>query len=417
MRILLLLLALPAFAATPVRSIDPDDGDFRDLMPLARAVGNARVVQLGEATHGDGATFLAKARLIRFLHEVMGFDVLAWESGFVDVRLTDAALRGGLPPAEAASRGLYATWQVREVMRTLEYVQAAERTEHPIDVVGFDSRVARPKVRDESYPAMVFAFFDRLDPAILSKTEREQFITMSKGLVPADYYNKPGLRDFNRALPKRLVEVIDHRRTELLTRFAPREIDYLRQSLVSFLNMDRGLGPGDKAPFSDHYTRDAAMAANVLWWVNGPLKDRKVIVWAHNYHVMNDFMTDSAGAAAHGRKIVPMTEPTSAPMGWFLKTHLGDDLYTIGFTSYGGTFAQAPGEDPPKIVPGELETLLHQAGNAQSFVDLAHLPADDPLRKPMTASFYFHNPNLATWSRCYDGVLFLDEEKAATEIR
>src|SRR3954447_14251815 len=46
---ILLLLALPVLAAAPVRSIDPDDGDFRDLMPLARAIGKARVVQLGEA--------------------------------------------------------------------------------------------------------------------------------------------------------------------------------------------------------------------------------------------------------------------------------------------------------------------------------------------------------------------------------
>jgi hypothetical protein len=66
-----------------LRSADPNDADLSDLEPLARASGNARVVQLGEQSHGDSATFTMKCRLIRFLHERLGFDVLAFESGLV----------------------------------------------------------------------------------------------------------------------------------------------------------------------------------------------------------------------------------------------------------------------------------------------------------------------------------------------
>ncbi|MGH9894114.1 MAG: erythromycin esterase family protein, partial [bacterium] len=64
-----------------VRSIDPADEDFKDLEPLIKAIGSARVVQLGEPSHGAGSSFAAKARLIKFLHRRMGFDVVAWESG------------------------------------------------------------------------------------------------------------------------------------------------------------------------------------------------------------------------------------------------------------------------------------------------------------------------------------------------
>ena len=53
-----------------------------------------------------------------------------------------------------------------------------------------------------SFPASIFEFFDRLDPALISKQERADLTAMSVGLVPADYYNKPGERRYNRDLPR-----------------------------------------------------------------------------------------------------------------------------------------------------------------------------------------------------------------------
>jgi erythromycin esterase len=400
--------------ALAVRGIDPADEDFSDLMPLARVIGAARVVELGEATHGDGATFLAKGRLIRFLHRVMGFDVLAWESGFADVRWVDEALRAGLPAAEAASRGLYRAWNVHEVVPTLDYVRASQATGRPIAIVGFDCRVSRPKVRSELYPGLVFSFFDGLDPSLISRRERQDLIAMSVGLVPAEYYAKPGLRQYDRKLPQRLVETIDRRRGELLVHFPPREIDYLRQTLVSLMNMDRALGPGDRQPGADGYTRDGGMAENLLWWLRGPLKDRKLIVWAHNYHVMNDVPSDKPRSPARTVKGGPFL---GGPMGRFLKAELGPNLYSIGFASYAGAYRDQEQKDKEvPVVPGALETLLHSADRPVLFLDLSGLPADHWLRAPWTAGLSFYEPNPAVWTRCFDGLFFIDVQKPSTPL-
>jgi erythromycin esterase len=424
------LASLPALAQDPgqvrwlaanslaVRSVEPADEDFSDLMPLVQVIGGARVVQLGEATHGDGATFLAKGRLIRFLHQVMGFDVLAWESGIFDVRRVDAALRAGVASPEAAARGLNPAWPNRESMWTLDYGRASQGTDRPIATVGFDCRVSYKEARERLFPQMVFDFFDRLDPALISKAEREDFTTMSAGLLPSEYFYKPGLRAFNRALPRRLIETIDGRRAELLVHYPPHEIDYVRQTLVSLLAMDHALGPGDRPagePSPDGYTRDQGMAENLLWWLNGPLRDHKVVVWAHNYHVMNDLYLRTAAPG-----VAPVREPKLAgpfgPMGRFLKDELGSDLYTIGFASFAGAAADPDAGKDHVVVPGELETLLHAVGRPLLFLDLSRLPADHWLRVPRTGSFYFHEPHPANWTRVYDGIFFIDTQKPSTPL-
>ena len=70
--------------AIHLSSIDPNNTDFADLRPLENVIKNTKVVMLGEQSHGDGTTFLAKVRLIKFLHQELGFDVLAFESGLYD---------------------------------------------------------------------------------------------------------------------------------------------------------------------------------------------------------------------------------------------------------------------------------------------------------------------------------------------
>jgi erythromycin esterase len=72
--------------ALRLESIDPGHVDFSDLEGLKPILPGVQVVMLGEPSHGDGTTFSAKIRLIKFLHQEMGFDVLAFESGFYDCR-------------------------------------------------------------------------------------------------------------------------------------------------------------------------------------------------------------------------------------------------------------------------------------------------------------------------------------------
>jgi erythromycin esterase len=66
---------------------------FADLQPLKRVVGNARIVSLGEATHGTREFFQLKHRLLEFLATEMGFTIFSIEANLPEAyRLNDYVL-------------------------------------------------------------------------------------------------------------------------------------------------------------------------------------------------------------------------------------------------------------------------------------------------------------------------------------
>src|SRR5919204_1720932 len=80
--------AIP-LAATEVTS------NLDDLAPLAGIVGNAHIVGIGDATHGTHEFFTTRLRMVQFLVEQKGFDVLAMEHSFPQTERINAYVQGG----------------------------------------------------------------------------------------------------------------------------------------------------------------------------------------------------------------------------------------------------------------------------------------------------------------------------------
>jgi erythromycin esterase len=58
-------------SAIPIATVEAGNG-FSDLEPLRRVIGDARIVSLGEATHGTREFFQLKHRLLEFCVSVLG---------------------------------------------------------------------------------------------------------------------------------------------------------------------------------------------------------------------------------------------------------------------------------------------------------------------------------------------------------
>lgn len=59
-------------------------GPYADLAPFGQVVGSARIVALGEATHGTREFFRMKHRLLEYLVKEMGFNTFAIETPWAE---------------------------------------------------------------------------------------------------------------------------------------------------------------------------------------------------------------------------------------------------------------------------------------------------------------------------------------------
>jgi erythromycin esterase len=81
-------------AVIPLTTLDPA-GLPDDLEWLDQAIGDARVVAIGESAHYNRGFYRLRHRLLRYLVERHGFSAYAMESGFTEGWLTDNWARGG----------------------------------------------------------------------------------------------------------------------------------------------------------------------------------------------------------------------------------------------------------------------------------------------------------------------------------
>ena len=400
--------------AAPVRSIDPADEDFSDLEPLVERIGDARVVVLGEATHSHGTTSRAKARLVRFLHERMGFDVVAWETGLLQTYAMNTALRHPtLPLAQAASYLMAGGWASEEAIRPLfEYARASWQTGRPLEMAGFDT--GRPHVTAPYFRRFVTALGARVPQLALSDDQWalvDGLTARGYGFISSE--QPPGeLRRRQRAVLETLLARLTTSRADLLRSFAARELDLAERFIADalFCEQLRHLRLTE-GPAAWNAARDRYMADNLLWLMETMYPGRKVVVWAATAHFIRD-------STAIRNLENPDWYRTSWEAGNHLFPRLGRDLYTIAFTSYAGrsgdvfpdgSSLESRVGDVPPAPDGSFEAAAHGLGQPYLFVDLRGAPAEHWLRGEYVSVALGRAVNRARWQAIVDAFFFIDQ--------
>ena len=113
---------------------------FEDMRPLERLVGGARIVSLGEATHGTREFFQLKHRMLEFLASEMGFTIFSIEANMPEAyQLNDYVLNGTGDPAELLRGMFFWTWDTEEVLAMIKWMRAFNASGRGrVQFTGFD---------------------------------------------------------------------------------------------------------------------------------------------------------------------------------------------------------------------------------------------------------------------------------------
>ncbi|MBN2264564.1 MAG: erythromycin esterase family protein [Candidatus Aminicenantes bacterium] len=378
-------------------SLDPESDDLADLRPLGELLKGVRIVLLGEASHFDGTDFLAKTRLIQFLHRELGFDVLAFEAGIYQMRLAWQAFQTGVDPQEAFSKGAFWMWaRSAQVEPLVRHIARSLKTDRPLEISGVDNQISSAELPQNLRDFLkgkdiATSFTDPASPEseILAAVVGSQSRKGARSLL--DSATKVSFLESLGQLADKIGQLEPGRDASFWHQVLANVAQYARRRL-SLLDQ-----PGT-------IPRDRQMAENLIWMAKDYYPGRKIIVWCHSGH-----------AIRVPSKLPANPIPLQTTLADYVYDVFGQEMYSIAPVSYGGRWAYG-GLDytvvSDQVPDAEFEELMAATGQIAAFVDLRQIGKRAHwLAGPFVARPWEHVSIRSVWRDHFDAFVFLKEQE------
>lgn len=393
-----------------------------DLAPLGAVLGSARVAALGEPGHGAHQPLAFRNRLFEYLVKHCGFTAIALETSFTEARAIDNYVLGGMgDAARLAQRHL--TWGFGRYEENVELIQWMrdynERTRGPrkLHFYGIDMSGANDDAdftHGEITVQAVVRYLRRVAPES-SSSIRASIAPQLRLMDRVGYWQMARRHESALETVLGTLQTYVTANAVVLERASSRnDYDWAAQNLVvarqlrDYLRLQAApesqssnIGPLD---YRLDDVREAAMAANVLWAVREGGPRGRLMVFAHDAHVMN--------ARSRGGIWSVYKEPPIM-MGAHLRARLGRRLVIVGvLAAHNG-----PGLPIGHPIPGSVEEALEGLDVPMFALDLrkarGHVGASEWLqeRRPIRANFDTELDVVP--ARAFDVIVFIDQVRPA----
>jgi erythromycin esterase-like protein/predicted phosphoribosyltransferase/dienelactone hydrolase len=386
---------------------------------------DARVVLLGEASHGTSEFYRARAAITRRLIEKHGFDIVAVEADWPDAAAIDRHVRlkphraMATPPFSRFPTWMWRNTDVEAFVRWLREHNAALPASAQAAFYGLDLYNMRASM------AAVLEYLAKVDPAAAAEA-RERYACLTPWNAEPAAYGRAALNEGYAICERPVLSILVE-----LTRHA---VDYAAQDGESFFDASQNA----------HLVADAERYYRMMYWgrhESWNLRDQhmfdtldriltarspasKAVVWAHNSHIGDARHTDMG--ASHGELNI----------GQLCRERFGRGAALIGFGTHTGTVMAASDWDDPAQVktvrpshPNSYERLCHETGLGRFLIDLRpgrHEPLRNDLREPRLERYIgvVYRPDTERMSHyahaClpeqYDGFVWFDETSAVAPL-
>ncbi len=416
--------------ATPVEIVraaaeelpDPDDPAFGEFFDR---FADAKVVLLGEASHGTSEFYRARAAISRRLIERHGFNIIAVEADWPDAATIDRHVRGlptrkrNFPPF---SRFPTWMWRNKDVDAFVAWLKShneglpmAQRTRfHGLDLYSMFNSIAE-----------VLAYLDKVDPEAAEIARKRYGCLAPWSSEPAAY---------GRAALSQGYAMCEEPVQRILVDLLAKELSYARKNGEAFFDAAQNARVVRDAEryyrvmyYGSHESwnlRDTHMFETLKQIMAHVGDEAKAIVWAHNSHIGDARVTDMG------------VNRGELNIGQLCRQEWGEKARLIGFGTHSGTVAAASDWDGPMEIkavrpsrPDSHEALCHEAGPGRFLLDLRHGQNED-LRRVMSEPRLeryigvIYRPETERWShyshsllgRQYDGFVWFDRTRAVVPL-
>lgn len=418
-------IAGQTLASLILRSSESFDGvNDANFTALLRRIGDARVVLIGEASHGTSEFYSLRAAITRRLIEEKGFRIVAVEADWPDASRIDHYVRHReISPSEWTAFARFPTWMWRnvEVRQFVDWLHDYNRDLDFSDKTGFYGL--------DLYSLYVSAravidFLEIVDPD-LAEVARWRYGCLTPYEDDPAAYGYAALTGKYRSCENDVANMLSElfaRRQSWAHKDGERFFD-AAQNAALVANAERYYRVMYYGSRESWNLRDTHMFETLLRLLDARGDDSKAVVWAHNSHIGDAAATEMWARGEHN-------------IGHLCQEKFGSLSYRIGFGTDHGTVAAASNWDGPMEVksvrpaharsyerqfheteqPGLILPLRHN-DNLEVIGELAQRRLERAIGviyRPETemASHYFE----AELPRQFDEYIWVDESRAITPL-
>jgi erythromycin esterase-like protein len=357
-----------ALADTLRATVQPLAGTTQDYDALMDVVGDARLVLLGEASHGTHEFYRERAQITRRLIQEKGFRAVTAEADWPDAYRVNRYVRGLSQDPDArealADFRRFPTWMWRntDVLEFVEWLRAHNAAQPPsappagfygLDLYNFPAAMAE-----------VLRYLERVDPEAAQRARARYacFDHFNEDMQVYGFVTGLGLsKSCEAEVVSQLVEL--QRRTAEAARRDGRTADddlfNAEQNARVVQNAEAYYRSMFLENVSSWNLRDRHMVETldaVIAHLERQRGRAKVVVWAHNSHLGDARATE-------------MSRRGELNVGQLVRERHGCDAVLIGFTTHHGTVtaaadwgARAERKRVRPALAGSYETAFHGAG-------------------------------------------------------
>lgn len=403
-----------------------DDPAFAE--PFDR-FADARVVLLGEASHGTSEFYRARAAITRRLIERHGFTIVAVEADWPDAASIDRYIRHrpareGEDVETDAPFQRFPTWMWRntDVDAFIRWLRSHNEGRPARDMAGFyglDLYNLGGSIR------AVIDYLDDVDPAA-ARLARERYGCLQPWTRDPALYGRLAITEGYARCEQQVVQMLREllqKRWDYVARDGEEWLDAAANARL-VMNAEQYYRVMYHGAAESWNLRDTHMFETLCQLLDAKGMHSKAVVWAHNSHIGNAAFTEMGQVREE------------LNIGQLVKERFQDRARLIGFGTHKGTVAAATdwdGEMEVKTVrpslSGSYERLSHDSGLARFLLDLreeVHPDLREALMDERLERFIgvIYRPETERWShyaqailpRQFDAWVWFDETTAVTSL-